>query len=132
MLHRQTGESFRRSEAVLALAVASNAKHVLLATDSPTLNASLMSVTTALSPPHDSLEMDELSWRIAAGEPIEEDLRIIQGSDLVVFQDEQELTPPFTNRGFSEHMEYTKQHAVDGPVKVASDVSVYRLHRDSN
>ena len=131
MLHRADRQSIQRSEAVLAQAIGSNAKHILLATDSPSLNNNLMQLAIAVSPSRPSIETDNLAWRSLVASPIEDDFRMIRESDLVVFQKKEALDPPFTNRRFSEYEQYTWQLAGDVPTKVMGDISIYRMRHDS-
>jgi hypothetical protein len=100
--HRAERQSLQRSEAVLGQAIGSNAKHILLATDSPTLNQNLMLLAIVLSPSRPSIETDTLAWPALADLPIADDFRVIRESDLVVFQNKEALNPPFTNRRVSE------------------------------
>jgi hypothetical protein len=127
VLHRAERSSIQRSEAVLAQATESNAKHILLATDSPTLNYNLMILAMELSPSWPSVEVDYLARRVVADSPIEDDFRAIRESDLVVFQKEEALSPPFTNRRFSEYAQYTQQQAADVPIQVMDDISIYSM-----
>jgi hypothetical protein len=131
VLRRAERQSIQRSEAVLAHAVGSNAKHILLATDSPTLNYYLMLLAIVLSPSRSSIETATLAWPPLANLPIEDDFRVIRESDIIVFQDKQALNPPFSNRRVSEYEQYTRQQAGDGPIKVMDDVSIYGMRHDS-
>ncbi len=131
VLHRAEKSSIQRSEAVLAQATELNAKHILLATDSPTLNYNLMILTMELSPSWPSVEVDDLARRVVADSPIEEDFRAIQDSDLVVFQKEDALTPPFLNRRFSEYEKFVQREATDVPFNTR-DITMYSMPPSSS
>jgi len=124
MLHRANRQSIAKSESVLAQAIESNAKHVLLATDSPSLNYSLIRVAIAVSPLRPPIQLISLDWRAAAGLPIEDDFRDIRESDLVVFQNKEALDPPFTNQRVPEYERYTRRH-FGIPIKIVEGISIY-------
>jgi hypothetical protein len=121
-------KSLGRSDAVLAQAVGCNAERILLATDSPTLSQDLMRLAIAVSASGASVEVDTLAYKALLGEPIEEDFRAIRESDLVVFQDKDALSPPFTNQRASEYERYTRQQDGYVPIRVGDDISVYPMH----
>jgi len=127
MLRRSRRESIARSEAVLAQAIDSNAKRVLLATDSSSLNDSLMKVAMAVSPSQPHVETGTLAWRAALGIPIESDFRDLRESDLIVFQSKEALDAPFTNQRVSEYEQYARQLSSDAPTKVADDIRIYSV-----
>jgi hypothetical protein len=131
MLRRPDRQSIARSETVLAQAVESNAKRVLLATDSSTLNYSLIKVAMKTSPSWPSIEIIGLDWRAASGLPIEDDFRDIREADLVVFQEMQALDSPFTNPRVPEYERYTQQQFGDSPIKIADDIRIYGKHHNS-
>jgi hypothetical protein len=131
VLHRAERQSIQRSEAVLAHSVGCNAKHILLATDSPTLNQNLMRLAIVLSPQRSSVKTSTLAWPPLADLPIEEDFRAIRESELVVFQNKEALNPPFTNQRVPEYERYARQEAGDGPIKVMDDVRIYTLRHRS-
>jgi hypothetical protein len=120
MSHRANRQSIAISEAVLAQAAESNAKRVLLATDSSTLNYPLMKVAIAVSPSRSPVEIIGLAWRTG---PIEDDFRDIRESDLVVFQDKPDV--PFTNQRVAEYEQYTRQHFGDVAIKVVDGIRIY-------
>jgi hypothetical protein len=128
-LNRADRRSIARSEAVLTEAARSNSKRILLATDSPSLNLSLMTVAIEVSPSRPIVATDTLAWRAAIGSPIEDDFREIRGSDLIVFQSTEALDPPFTNQRVPEYEEYTKQHISNVPIKVVGDIRFYLANR---
>ena len=71
MSHRANRQSIAISEAVLAQAAESNAKHILLATDSSSLNEPLRRLAMAVSPSRSPVETANLAWRGASGSPME-------------------------------------------------------------
>jgi hypothetical protein len=123
---RPDRQSLGRCDAVLAETGRCDAKHILLATDSPTLNVDLMNLAIAVSASNSSARVDTLAYRAMYGEPIEGDFRAIRESDQVVFQDRDALYPPFTNQRASEYERYIRQ-AGHVPIKVGDDVSVYSM-----
>jgi hypothetical protein len=125
MLHRANKQSIAKSEAVLAQAAESNAKRVLLATDSTTLNEPLMRLAITVSPSLPPVETDALSWQAALGRPIEEDFSMILESDLVVFQNAEALDSPATNQRVSEYEQYTREHFSNVPIKVVDGICIY-------
>jgi hypothetical protein len=125
MRHRPNRECLSTSEAVLTKAMQSNAKRVLLATDSSSLNLNLLKLTIAVSPSRLPIETDSLDWRAARGSPIEWDFRDIRESDLVVFQNKEALDSPPTNLRVSEYEQYTRQHFGDVPIKVVDGIRIY-------
>lgn len=124
--HRAMRQSLSRSDAVLAHAAECNAKRVVLATDSPTLNQNLMDLAAEVSPTGASVEIGTLAYRAISGVPVEEDFRAISESDQVVFQDKDALSPPFTNQRASEYERYIRQVGYV-PIRVGNDLSVYSM-----
>ena len=130
MLHRANRQSIAKSELVLAQAIESNAKHVLLATDSTSLNYSLIRVAMEVSPLRPSVQLIGLDWRAAAGLPIEGDFHDIRESDLVVFQNNEALDSPVTNQRVAEYEQYTRQRFGDAPITAVDGIRMYSLgHR---
>lgn len=95
--HRADRQSLMRADAVLAQALACNAKRIVLATDSPTLNGTLMLLAIDFSPSVAPVQVDDLAYHAVSGVPIEQDFRMIDQADLVVLQDKDSLYPAFTN-----------------------------------
>ena len=127
--HRANRQTLSRSEAVLAQAAECNAKSIMLATDSPTLNKNLMDLAIEVSASRapvkvGTLAYEAVSYQAISGVPIEKDFRSMSESDLVVFQDRDASSPPFTNQHASEYERYV-QHIGYVPTKVGDDVSVY-------
>jgi hypothetical protein len=85
-----------------------------------------MILTMELSPSWPSVEVDDLARRVVADSPIEEDFRAIQDSDLVVFQKEDALSPPFLNRRFSEYEKFVQREATDVPFNTR-DITMYSM-----
>ena len=107
-----------------------DAKHVLLATDSSTLNLPLLKVAVELSA-WPSIETQSLGWRAISGVPIEDDFRTIRESDLIVFQHNGGLDVPFTNSRVPDYEQYTRQHSSNSQVKVVDDISIYSIAHNS-
>jgi len=123
--HRADRRSLDRCEAVLAEALRCNAKSIVIATDSPTMNNSLLGLAMEFSPSRASNVT--LAYRAMSGVPVAEDFRAMGESDLVVFQDREALRPAFTNQRVPEYEEHIRQTGVV-PVRVANDVLVYPMH----
>ena len=91
MLHRANSQSAHRSEEVLDQALQSGAKRVLLATESSTLNQFSMRLAIAVSSTQPSMLADACPW-VGESRPIQKiDFRMIRGSDLIVFQNKENL-----------------------------------------
>jgi hypothetical protein len=120
--HRPDRKILSRCEAVLAQAVRCNAKRIVLATDSPTLNVYLMDLAQEFSAP--DVTVDSLHYQALMGVPIEQDFHIISESDQVVFQDRDKLNPPYTNRRVPEYERYIRQ-GESVLVRVGNDITVY-------
>jgi len=121
-------QSLGRADAVLAQAAECNAKRIMLATDSPTLNRNLMHLAIAVSALGAAVRVDTLAYQAMSGAPIEEDFRAIRESDEVVFQDKDALSPPFANQRVLEYERYTRQQGGFDPIRVGGDVSVYPMY----
>jgi hypothetical protein len=119
--------SIGRADAVLAEAIRCNDKNILLATDSPSLNEPLMKLSAAVTSSAPPLEIRSLAYSAVNNVPLENDFRTIQGSDLVALQDDDALSPPFTNLRVSDYRRFLEHQAVDVPIKVSDDVSVYSM-----
>ena len=120
--------SLGRSDAILAQASQCNDKHILLATDSPTLNEPLMKIAIAVSRSTTPTEFDALAYRAINGSPIDDDFHAMQQSDLIVFQDDDALSPPFTNSRVSDYRQYISQRGGYVPIRLWGDVIVYSKH----
>jgi len=116
--HRANRQSLARCDAVLAQAVRCNAKRIVLATDSPTLNASLMALAIEFSA--SGASAGTVAFQDALGVPIEEDFRAMSEADQVVFQDRDALGPPFNQRA-SEYERYIRQGG-SVPIRVGDDI----------
>jgi len=125
MLHRANRQCIHVPEVVLAQAADFNAKRILLATDSSSLNDSLMRVAIAIAPSRPQVETETLAWRAGSGMAIESDFREILESDIVVFQNKEELDSPYTNQRVPEYEQYTRQHFGDAPIKAVDGVRIY-------
>ncbi len=127
MRHRPNRECLSGSDAVLTYAAQCNAKRVLLATDSSSLNDALMRVVIEVSPSRPPVETATLSWSAGFGRPIEDDFHDIRESDLVVFQNNEALDSSFTNRRVSEYEQCTRQRFGDAPIKVVDGIRIYGI-----
>jgi len=125
--HRPMRQTLSRSEAVLAEAARCNAKRLILATDSPTLNKNLMDLAAEFSRSGASVEADTLAYSAMSGVPVGQDFRTISESDEVVFQDKDALSPPFTNQRASEYERYTQQ-VLYVPARLGDDLTIYSAH----
>ena len=123
---RADKKSLSRPNAVLTQAVRCNAKRIVLATDSPTLNGNLMALALEFSPSGTSVTVSTLAYQAMSRAPIEDDFRTMNESDEVVFQDGDALSPPFTNLRASEYERYVRQGG-SVPVRVWEDISVYSM-----
>jgi hypothetical protein len=122
--HRPTWQSYSRCNAVLEEAAQVKAGNIIIATDSPTLNGQLMMVAGLYS--STPANIYSLAYTAMSGVPIEQDYRALNSADIVVFQDRQALSPPFTNQRVSEYERYVQQFGL-GPIRIASDTSVYLM-----
>jgi hypothetical protein len=122
--HRANRQSLSRCDAVMAQAVRCNAKTIVLATDSPTMNLGLMGLELEFSA--SGASASALGYQAIFGVPIEEDFRAMRESDQVVFQDGDALSPPFSNQRVSEYERYLRQSG-SVPIRVGDDMSVYSM-----
>ncbi len=123
--NRADRESLSRCNLVVSLAARFNAKRILLATDSATLNTNLMKLDCALSGPSFPA-VESIDWSAVSGIPIEADYRTMRESDLVVFQDKAALFPAYTNQRVPQYERYARQNG-SGPISVGKDLNVYRM-----
>jgi hypothetical protein len=126
---RANEASITRSSAVLAQAGRCQAKSILLLTDSPTLNRNLMELALTLSGREVSaggVEVSSLAYPRRNQVPIEVDFRAIRGAGMVVFQDTDKLSPPFTNQRASAYEQYLRQSRYV-PIRLDGDVNVYPI-----
>ena len=123
---RPDRQSISRSNAVLAIAARINARSIILATDSPTLNDPLLILAREFSTSRVS-DSATIAYRASLGTSIEDDYRILSGYDLVVLQDYEVLSPPFTNQRVRQYERYVQQSGY-GPIRAADDIDVYLMH----
>jgi hypothetical protein len=121
--HRADSQVLVRSNAVLAQAARCNAKHITIATVSPTLNGNLMDLAMEVSDRNISVKVVSLVGSMT-GVPIEEEFRTMRESDQVVFQSD--ALPLSENQRALEYERYLQQGGYV-PVKVDDDVSVYSI-----
>jgi hypothetical protein len=96
----------------------------MLATDSPTYNKNLMDLATEFRVNGESFDINTVAYQAMSGVPIQEDLRALRESELVVFQDRDELNPSFTNQRVEEYERYVRQ-AGFLPARVGADLTAY-------
>lgn len=125
--NRPYQRSLTSAQAVLAQAARCNAKNVLLATDSPSLNVFLLNLTSELSSSETSIRT--LAYQAMSGAPIQDDFAEMSQSDMVVFQDADRLRPKFTNQRVPEYQQYI-QRVDPAPIRVGDDTNVYSTRCD--
>ena len=123
-LRAQRRDSLGRADAVVAHALPCRPAAVLLATDSDTLNDSLLAIAFAVTRGATPVQVNSLAWQAVYGHPIREDFGLIDRSDVVVFQDSV-VYPRFTNSRDGDYKRFLDQQKEFVPVKVWSDVTVY-------
>jgi hypothetical protein len=92
------------------------------------LNTLLLSLSTATTNSATSIAVQSLAYSAMDAVPIEKDFGALQQSDQVVFQDDDALSPPFTNSRVSEYRRYIDQRGEYVPIKIWSDVTAYSKH----
>ena len=122
--HRTYRQNPTRAEVVLAEAAQSNAKSIVLATDSPTLNVSLLRLTSEFS--SSGISIGTLAYQAIAGVPIEDDLRTMSETDVAIFQDPRHTNPKFTNQRVPQYEAYAQRMGA-GPARIGEDIYVYRM-----
>jgi len=121
--HRPDWHSVSRADAVLAQAARCDAKRIVLATDSPTLNIYLMGLELEFS--DSGASAITLAYQAVSGIPIEEDFRAMSEADMVVFQDARHINPKFSNQRVSEYERYIRQRGGSAAIRVGDDISIY-------
>lgn len=121
--HREA--SLGRSDAVLARAINCRAQSILLATDSRTLNQALLSVAGAITSPASNMRIASLADNAVNHISIDQDFEQMHQADQVVFQDDNELSPPFTNQRVLQYRRYMGQQPEYFPIKDGEDVVAY-------
>ncbi|MBV8357034.1 MAG: hypothetical protein JO189_03730 [Deltaproteobacteria bacterium] len=135
MLHRADRESLAKSNAVLAQAAQCNAKHIIVGTDSPTLNVVLMGLAVAVSS-NDSVEVgglpqaDEpkiLGVPLISNDalPAEKGFDRLLKSDQVVFQN---INPLFFQNTHGVPPTFFSKEGINGPFKRAPRVAEYEQY----
>jgi hypothetical protein len=138
MRDRADSQSLARSDAILTHAVRCNARHVILATNSPTLNFNLIAVSIAISAPIDSIEWSSLPTDTKGGVlSIEEGFQTIRQADEIVFQNTDTIFQDFAgvslrpwNQRVSEYERYIQQAGYLA-ITVYNDVVVYSLRNQA-
>lgn len=129
MRHRtERQNTLSRADAVLNDAYRCNAHSIVLATDSPTLNGSLLLVAVAVSGKTDPMHVESLGASVFNGSSIDKDHQAMQESDLIVFQDDKALNPPFTNIHVPDYRNYIARQNQLFSANVSDDVSVFSKH----
>lgn len=123
--YRLASDGLGDAPAVLNYADANHANRVLIATDSPTLNALLLGVARQVSATPDWVRIDQLA-RVNETGTIDQDFVQIRNSDLAVFQDKDKLFPPFTNLRVAEYERYVLG-AGYASKRIGNDVTVYAV-----
>ena len=119
-LRRADRQCLAKSETVLAQAVESKSRRVLLATNSSSLNGQLLTVAREFSPSAYQVEINWLGW---IGTSVHDDFREIRESDLVVFQND--VGNNFSNQRASEYERYVRLNFGDLPIKQVDDIKIY-------
>jgi hypothetical protein len=122
--HRAYRQNLTRAQTVLAEAAQLNAKSVILATDSPTLNEDLLDLSSEFSP--FLIKTGTMAWQAVSGAPIDDDFRIISQADIVVFQNPTHTKLNLTNQRVEEYEAYVQRTGA-APVRIANDIYVYRM-----
>jgi len=140
MLHRADRESLAKSNAILAQAAQCNAKHIILATGSPTLNGALIGLALAVSSNHligvgglpQADEPKILGVPLYSNDtlPAEKGFDRLLESDQVVFQNINGLiidgSSELRTQRVAEYERYLRQSGYL-PVRVDDDVNVYSI-----
>lgn len=121
----QREASLGRSDAVLVQAIKCNDRQILLATDSPTLNVSLLQLAALVTPSASTMQIDTLANSAMDQAPINQDFQRMQSSDQVIFQKDGALSPPFTNLRVPDYRRYIEQQSGYAPFKVGGDIVAY-------
>jgi hypothetical protein len=123
----QRRDSLGRADAVVAQALRCRNGAILLATDSATLNDSLLSVAVDLTGEATPLDVRALGPRAMYDLPISGDFQMLAQADAVVFQDDV-IFPKFSNTRVKDYKRYIDQQKEYAPTQVWSDVTVYTRH----
>jgi len=121
----QRQASLSRADSVLAEAVKCNDRKILLATDSPTLNEPLLVLSNQVASVAPTIAIRSLTYSAMSDVLIDVDFRTIQDSDLVVFQDDSALSPPFTNERVAEYRRFIHQQNNYIRVKLGGEVTAF-------
>ena len=124
--HRATRQILSRADAILAQAAQCNARRIMLATDSPTLNPFLTHLAIEVSASRASVTAETLAYNAMNGVPIEEDFLTISEQDLVVFQDRDASFSPFSNKRVLDYERYIRRGG-HVPIRVGGDLTVYSM-----
>jgi hypothetical protein len=72
-----------------------------------------------------TLQVNALSGGAFGGASLNQDYHTLRESDLVAFQDDRALYPPFTNARVPSYRQYMAEEKDYVPIMVSDDVTVY-------
>ena len=128
-LHRAERQaSLGRTDAAFAYAIKCNEKDLVLATDSNTLNINLLGLSRAVTRSATGIAINSVAYSAMNGQALEKDLQLLQGADVVIFQDDDALGASFTNSRVQEYRRYIGQHSEFVPTRIWGDVLAYSKH----
>jgi hypothetical protein len=113
-----------RADAVVNTARRCGDQAIVLATNSPTLNGRLLDIAVEMSG-SSALNVNVLVGGGFFESPIEQDYRVITDSDLVVFQDDRNLSPPFSNLRVPAYRSFISKQMQFRPLPVDQDVLMF-------
>jgi len=124
---RSDVRSVERANLVLDQATAQHAAHLVLATDSPTLNGALFELARLFRSelPGQRPEVRNLAYSHIEGRAQEKDFADLDQADLVVFQDQPALLPQFSN----VRVEIYRKHVLAQgfqPSRWGNDLTLYQ------
>lgn len=129
MRHRPDRKTLDDADAVLAQAGQCNAKRIVLATDSPTLNIFLLELATEVSAAGEPDSVSTLAYNFMYSVPIDDDFRKISGQDEVIFQNSDLSISPSTNERVPEYERFVRQNRYRS-FRVGNDMTVYSMRCD--
>jgi hypothetical protein len=125
--HRaQRQASLARSDAILAQAIRCNDAHILLMTDSPTLNENVMDLAWEVTSLAQPIQIRSVVYSATFGIPIDEDYRQMRAADLIVFQDHDDLSSLMNLQvRLPEYRQYVSELRGYAPRRAYQDVTIY-------
>ena len=124
----QREASLGRADAVLSRAIRCNDRSIILATDSPTLNSALLGLAASVTELGPGMRIDTIVNSAMDDVPIREDFRVMQNSDMIVFQNDDVLSPPFTNQRVAEYRSFMQSRSDYTHVNIGNDLVAYLKH----